>query len=161
MPWVVLGDFNCCGFQSEKAGGNVITESRLAPFKALIFDANLLDIPSSGNFYTWFNQRTDNPIHSKLDRALSNVSWSKAFPNSTYKVLNSLISDHCPLILKIDSAKNCNKRFIFKNYWCKNPDFWDTLISISATSPLGNPIICLYNKLKQLKDSIKDELEIL
>ncbi|KAL0921832.1 hypothetical protein M5K25_008944 [Dendrobium thyrsiflorum] len=155
LPWVVMGDFNCCRYQNEKIGGNDIAASRLAPFNSLIFDANLTDVPSFGNLYTWFNQRVDNPIYSKLDRILANDMWFEEFPNSSYNVLNSLTSDHCPLILKMNIGKRNYQKFMYKNYWCKCPDFWESLISVFAIPTVGNPIISLYDKLHHLKDIIK------
>ncbi|KAL0924645.1 hypothetical protein M5K25_005494 [Dendrobium thyrsiflorum] len=155
LPWVVMGDFNCCRFQNEKIGGTQIAASRLAPFNSLVFDVNLTDVPSSGNFFTWYNQRLDQPIYSKLDRILSNDKWFDVFPSSSYNVLNSLISDHCPLILKTNIERRNNQRFMYKNYWSKNPEFWESLISVFALPSVGNPIISLYDKLHQLKVIIK------
>ncbi|XP_020683371.1 uncharacterized protein LOC110100275 [Dendrobium catenatum] len=155
--WAVLGDFNCCRFPSEKSGGNVLNTSRLAPFNSFIFDANLEDLPSSGNFYTWFNQRADNLIHIKLDRVLINETWISAYPNSYYKVCNSLVLEHTPLILKSKLDRSTSKRFMFKNFWCKIPKFWDILISIFASPSQGNPINSLYQKLNLLKKEIKSK----
>ncbi|KAL0918946.1 hypothetical protein M5K25_010996 [Dendrobium thyrsiflorum] len=155
LPWVILGDFNCCRFQSDKKGGNSIPLSRLAPFNNFIFDSHLMELPSSGLFHTWYNQRTDNPIHLRLDRILANVDWVNTFPNSAYKVVNSLISDHTPLILKYDVLVGSRPRFMFKNFWCHIPEFWSILLSIFDAPSNGNPIISLFLKLKLLKSKIK------
>ncbi|KAL0926686.1 hypothetical protein M5K25_002930 [Dendrobium thyrsiflorum] len=155
MPWVIMGDFNCCRFQSDKAGGNAIPTSKLAPFNNFIFEANLSKIPSSGIFHTWYNQRTENPIHIRLDRMLANDSWFTAFPSSSYKVKNSLISDHSPLILKENPPLQRFPRFLYKNYWNHLPDFWNVLLEVFDRPIVGNPIIWLYNSLKMLKCLIK------
>lgn len=130
----------CCGwlllisivniFKRKKKCGNVIHGSRMAPFNNLIFENNLLELPSSGVFHTWYNQRTDNPIHLKLDRMLSNDAWIIVFPYSNYKVVNSSISDHTPLILKSITEVRSSPRFMFKVFCCHICDFWDILISI-------------------------------
>ncbi|XP_028550583.1 uncharacterized protein LOC114579597 [Dendrobium catenatum] len=127
LPWAVIGDFNTCRLQTEKKGGNIITMDRLYPFNSFIFDNNLIDLPSTGNFHTWFNQRQDNPIHLKLDRVLVNETWINQFPNSHYNVLSSLVSDHTPLILIDVPTKKTPKRFMYKNYWSHIPDFWSIL----------------------------------
>ncbi|KAL0924452.1 hypothetical protein M5K25_005283 [Dendrobium thyrsiflorum] len=155
LPWVILGDFNCCRFQSDKKGGNSIPLSRLAPFNNFIFDSHLVELPSTGLFHTWYNQRTDNPIHLRLDRILVNVDWLSTFPNSDYKVVNSLISDHTPLILKSDVPVGSKPRFMFKNFWCRIPEFWSILLSIFDAPSSGNPITSLFLKLKLLKSRIK------
>ncbi|XP_020703790.1 uncharacterized protein LOC110115030 [Dendrobium catenatum] len=141
MPWAVFGDFNCCRYNSEKSGGACINVSRMAPFNSFIFDCNLVDLPSSGNSFTWFNQRADNPIHLKLDRILINDTC--------------LVSDHTPLFMESNNKRASKKRFMFKNYWCKIPEFWDLLIDIFASQSIGNPIHSLYHKLKALKEGIK------
>ncbi|KAL0919447.1 hypothetical protein M5K25_011542 [Dendrobium thyrsiflorum] len=155
LPWVVLGDFNCCRFQSDKKGGNLIPISRLAPFNNFIFESHLLEIPSSGLFHTWYNQRTENPIHLRLDRILANVEWVNTFPNSAYRVVSSSVSDHTPLILKSEALQGTKHRFMFKNFWCHIPEFWSILLSIFDAPTHGNPIVSLYNKLKLLKCKIK------
>ncbi|KAL0916814.1 hypothetical protein M5K25_014354 [Dendrobium thyrsiflorum] len=154
MPWVIMGDVNCCRFQSDKAGGNVIPNSKLAPFNNFIFEANLSEIPSSGNFHTWYNQRTDNPILIRLDRMLPNDSWFTAFPSSSYKVRNSLISDHSPLILKDNTPLQRFPRFLYKNYWSNLSDFWNVLLEVFDGPIVGNPIIWLYKSLKMLNSDL-------
>ncbi|XP_020705942.1 uncharacterized protein LOC110116623 [Dendrobium catenatum] len=155
LPWAVIGDFNTCRLQSEKKGGNLITMDRLYPFNSFIFDNNLVDLPSTGYFHTWFNQRQDNPIHLKLDRVLVNETWINQFPNSHYNVLSSHVSDHTPLILRdVPTMKN-PKRFMYKNYWSHIPDFWSILLNIFQLPDHGNPILSLYKKLKLLKREIK------
>ncbi|KAL0904358.1 hypothetical protein M5K25_026452 [Dendrobium thyrsiflorum] len=73
QPWIIMGDFNCCRFDSDKAGGNALPASRL-------------DLASVGLFYTWFNQRINLPIHIKLDIALVNNAFLDFFPSAYYKV---------------------------------------------------------------------------
>ncbi|XP_020684285.1 uncharacterized protein LOC110100904, partial [Dendrobium catenatum] len=155
LPWVVICDFNTCRFQSEKKGGNILAIDRLNPINSFIFDNNLLELPSSGNFHTRFNQRLDNPIHLKLDRVLVNEAWINHYPNSHYLVLSSLVSNHTPLILRDHQNFNSKKRFMYKNYWSHIPDFWSILLNIFQTLDLGNPIVRLYKKLKLLKREIK------
>ncbi|KAL0924141.1 hypothetical protein M5K25_004949 [Dendrobium thyrsiflorum] len=155
MPWLIMGDFNCCRFQTEKVGGSAIPISKLKPLNSLVFDCQLLDLPSTGHSYTWFNNQVNNPIHLKLDRVLVNEAWYKAHPTSYYYVGNNMISDHSPLVLKGDTEHKPSPRFMFKNYWGSIPAFWNILISSFAEPIDGNPIHCLYSHLKILKSNIK------
>ncbi|KAL0921203.1 hypothetical protein M5K25_008255 [Dendrobium thyrsiflorum] len=157
MPWIIIGDFNCCRFQSEKSGGNAIPASKLAPFNEFIFDSKVMEIPSTGIFLTWYNQRTVNPIFIRLDRMLANDAWFRAFPNSSYKVLNSNISDHTPLILNSGNELKLLPRFMYKNFWTKFSKFWTHLVTVFDEPYLGNPISWFYRRLKQLKLLIKRE----
>ncbi|KAL0908947.1 hypothetical protein M5K25_023462 [Dendrobium thyrsiflorum] len=53
-PWILLGDFNCCRYSHEKAGGTLLNHNNLIELNNLIFDTKLLDIHSVGYKYTWF-----------------------------------------------------------------------------------------------------------
>ncbi|KAI0488678.1 hypothetical protein KFK09_028517 [Dendrobium nobile] len=154
-PWTILGDFNCCRHPMEKAGGIPLTNTKLGDFNTMIFNAGLHDLSSVGHYYTWFNQQNLNPIHIKLDRVLVNNHWLNKFPNSFYKVGDPSCSDHCPLILlnSVDDLKG--KRFMFKNYCSKIPEFWDCLIDVFSQPNCGSPLNSFMFKLKSLKNIIK------
>ncbi|KAI0500141.1 hypothetical protein KFK09_018350 [Dendrobium nobile] len=51
LPWIVTGDFNCCRFISEKAGGNPLSVDRMGHFNSLIFDTALTDLTSTGSSF--------------------------------------------------------------------------------------------------------------
>ncbi|KAL0911160.1 hypothetical protein M5K25_019277 [Dendrobium thyrsiflorum] len=155
MPWIIIGDFNCCRFQSEKSGGNAIPASKLAPFNDFIFYSNVTEIPSTGIFLTWYNQRTVNPILIRLDRMLANDAWFRAFPNSSYKALNSHISDRSPLILNSGHDLKFLPRFMYKNFWSNFSEFWSLLVAVFDEPYTGNPISWFYKRLKQLKSLTK------
>ncbi|KAL0910332.1 hypothetical protein M5K25_021305 [Dendrobium thyrsiflorum] len=53
------------------------------------------------------------------DRVLINCNWLDVFPNSFYYVDNPMCYDHSPLIVCNYHFSSVNKRFLFKNYWCK------------------------------------------
>ncbi|XP_020688855.2 uncharacterized protein LOC110104200 [Dendrobium catenatum] len=88
----------------EKAGGNLLTADRLGELNNFIFEAGVHDLASVGLFFTWFNQRADNPIHIKLDRMLVNSAFLDLFPTAYYRVTEHLGSDHSPLILSVDAS---------------------------------------------------------
>ncbi|XP_028551172.1 uncharacterized protein LOC114579733 [Dendrobium catenatum] len=121
----------------------------------MIFDTALTDLTSTGIFFTWSNQRNDNPISIKLDRTLVNDKWIASYPNSSYKVLSTSISDHSPLIINTNNHIIYAHRFMFKNHWTKYQDFWDALVDIFAVQLEGNPILKLYEKVRNLKVIIK------
>lgn len=55
IPWILMGDFNCCRFPTDKLGGNTLIQNQLQDFNATIFDIKLKALASMGNSYTWFN----------------------------------------------------------------------------------------------------------
>ncbi|KAL0918711.1 hypothetical protein M5K25_010734 [Dendrobium thyrsiflorum] len=154
-PWTILGDYNCCRFTHEKAGGIPLHSSKLGELNNFIFKSGMIDLASVGHSYTWFNQRTDNPIHIKLDRVLVNSHWLNVYPKSFYNVADPGISDHSPIILLDGSNFKRNHRFLFKNYWTKIPAFWDDIIAVFSQPDNASPICALYHKLKTLKQHIK------
>ncbi|XP_020695761.1 uncharacterized protein LOC110109164 [Dendrobium catenatum] len=115
--WIILGDFNCCRFANEKAGGIELLPSRLGELNNFIFDGGVHDFPSVGLFYTLSNLQISQPIHIKLDRMLVNVEFLYVFPQAYYNILPTANSDHSPLVLLAAPKSHTPRRFLFKNYW--------------------------------------------
>ncbi|PKU64084.1 Putative ribonuclease H protein [Dendrobium catenatum] len=123
----------------------------------MIFTNSLMDLHSVGRKFTWYNQRSDNPIHIKLDRVLVNDSWLKEFPDSFYSLQISSCSDHCPIIVHSGMTNQVRHRFHFKNYWTSIDGFWNILLKAFSELVTGNPFPHLCNSLRSLKASIKSE----
>ncbi|PKU67582.1 putative mitochondrial protein [Dendrobium catenatum] len=123
----------------------------------MIFSQILMDLHSVGNKYTWFNQRSENPIHIKLDRVLVNNSWMKEFPDSYYSIQSPSCSDHCLVILHSGISEQVRHRFLFKNYWTNIDGFWHLLLRAFSDSVSGNPLSHFSNTLRILKTCIKRE----
>ncbi|KAI0515490.1 hypothetical protein KFK09_008154 [Dendrobium nobile] len=140
-----------------RTGGTLLSNSKVLDFNNMIFNVAAHDLASVGHYFTWFNQRTDNPIHIKLDRMLVNDSWLSYFPNSFYLVDSPQISYHSPIILQHDQAHQLKHRFLFKNYWLHNNEFWDSLILVFSQRLRSSPIHAFYQKLKTLKINIKSK----
>lgn len=156
IPWVVMGDFNCVLSSKDKVGGNPISLNNSLDFKHCINDCELIELPSSGLFYTWSNQQIDRPIMSKLDRALCNTFWLETFPTSFYKVTPPLSSDHSPIVVSMDLLSPPSHRFLFKNYWIATEGFAEIVRQAWETYFQGDPFYVLSNKLRMVKRSIKN-----
>lgn len=154
-PWVVMGDLNCCRFDFEKVGGTPIPPGRLGELPNFIFDSGLQDLASVGLFFTWFNQRGDMPIHSKLDRILVNTEFIDLFPTAYYKVDPPSGSDHSPLVMMAHLKNRTSSRFMFKNYWTKKDGFWEDLLYAFDRPNFASPIADFYNSLCDLKQAIR------
>ncbi|PKU66661.1 Putative ribonuclease H protein [Dendrobium catenatum] len=155
QPWVIMGDFNCCRYHTEKAGGSVTSTSRLGELNSFIFNCGVQDLSSTGLFYTWFNQRADNPIHIKLDRVLVNNALLDVFPNAYYHVESHLGSDHSPLIFNSHHEKALSVRFLFKNYWINLEGFWDDVYNAFSSRSARSPMASFFHSLQKLKRSFK------
>lgn len=116
LPWIILGDFNCCRYPHEKAGGNALVASKTSNFNNLIFNTGAHELSPVGHYFTWFNQRVDTPIHINLDRVLVNDAWLNTLNNTYYLMGDPMISDHSPIIVLSHNNIIQNHRFLYKNY---------------------------------------------
>ncbi|XP_020697740.2 uncharacterized protein LOC110110552 [Dendrobium catenatum] len=157
LPWALMGDYNCCRFAKEKIGGTPISISALTDFNEMIFLNGFKDLKSIGFNYSWYNQRTDNPIHIRLDRVLVNDIWLDTYADSYCSIQNPSCSDHSPIILHSGMVAHVHHRFLFKNYWSKLDNYWALLMEIFSKPCSGNPLSHLTASLKLLKDGIKKE----
>ncbi|PKU79785.1 Putative ribonuclease H protein [Dendrobium catenatum] len=157
QPWVILGDFNCYRYETEKAGGTVSTSSRLGELNSFIFNCGVQDLSSTGLYYTWFNQRVDNPIHIKFDRVLVNNALLDVFPHAYYRVESHLGSDHSPIIFNSYHKKALSVRFMFKNYWINMEGFWDDVMSAFSSRSDRSPLASFAHSLQTLKRSLKNK----
>ncbi|XP_020697963.1 uncharacterized protein LOC110110708 [Dendrobium catenatum] len=156
-PWVILGDFNCCRFDTEKAGGSTLSDFRLGELNNMVFNCGVQDLSSTVLFYTWYNQRVDDPIHIKLDRVLVNPALLDYLPLAYYKVDSPLGSDHSPLIFMPSHVKPISSRFLFKNYWINMDDFLDEVFTAFASRSSKSPLASFFHSLHSLKRSIKNK----
>ncbi|PKU70563.1 Putative ribonuclease H protein [Dendrobium catenatum] len=158
FPWAVMGDFNYCRFAFEKSGGTPLNHAALVDFNNMIFRNRLVDLNSVGFKYTWYNQRTINPIHIKLDRVLVNEAWVDTYYDSFCKFHNPSCSDHCPIILNNGMKVQVQHRFLFKNFWTHFDKLWMIILEVFSKPCLGNPISHFTNNLKQIKIGVKKEV---
>ncbi|WVZ80053.1 hypothetical protein U9M48_027564 [Paspalum notatum var. saurae] len=89
------------------------------------FDCGLFDLGYHGPAFTWSNKRfASMPTYERLDRCLANTDWINAFPNTSVHHLPMLYSDHCPILIKMDSlVQKFKKPFRFENRWLQEADF--------------------------------------
>lgn len=155
-PWIIMGDFNCPLTSKDKKGGNSIALNNSLEFKDCINHCGLIELPSTGLYYTWYNQQVDKPIFSKLDGVFCNVEWLESFPFSFYKVTPPLTSDQSPLVTFLQPPTTSPHRFLFRNYWSSNPSFLADLKIAWGTYIQGDPMYNLSNKLKAVKAMLKN-----
>ena len=83
-PLMLVGDFNQILYASEHYSvlPHTLPLAGMAEFHDCIVDNELRDLPARGAFFTWYNERIDDPVVRKLDRVLVNDHWTAAFPES-------------------------------------------------------------------------------
>lgn len=69
-PWLILGDFNQILYHNEKVNASSCSRGNIY-FRMVIYTLQLVDIPSSRNFYKWTNNRHgDKIIWEKMEHSI-------------------------------------------------------------------------------------------
>ena len=123
-PWLVLGDLHEIMDNSEKLGGPARAESSFYPFRSIISDCRLREVPSMGNRFSWVGDRHNHWVQCCLDRALGNEAWFCLFPRAQSEFLQRIGSDHRPLLVRfVNENMSRHGRFMFDKHWISKPDF--------------------------------------
>ncbi|WOL09021.1 hypothetical protein Cni_G17774 [Canna indica] len=123
---IIGGYFNMTKTNSERLNcrGNNIDRRR---FSKLIADCALLDLPSSGIYYTWTNNQIDHAL-AKLDRVLVNSKFWDPLPNARVYGVARKFSDHVSLLLHnplfIPGAAH---PFRIESGWISNLEFFNII----------------------------------
>ncbi|KAL2252275.1 UNVERIFIED_CONTAM: hypothetical protein Sindi_0022200 [Sesamum indicum] len=97
MPWLIMGDFNYVKSPEEKQLGVAPTLYELKDFVNYCVALGLLDIPTTGCYYTWYSNNESNPVWCKLDLVLYNNEWLQAsLYCSAHFNPPGCLSDHSP-----------------------------------------------------------------
>ncbi|XP_026428869.1 uncharacterized protein LOC113324795 [Papaver somniferum] len=154
-PWIILGDYNFILYSAEKTGGADIRPSHYQDLSNCVQDENLLDLPYSGCYYTWFNKQDDSRIGSKIDIIMVNMEWIDQIVDSKAEFLNPGISDHSPGLATIfEKRKHGPPPFRFVNFMTEEPDFLDLVRNVWKDKVGGNPMFVFMSKLRNAKDAI-------
>ncbi|KAL2248481.1 UNVERIFIED_CONTAM: Retrovirus-related Pol polyprotein from type-2 retrotransposable element R2DM [Sesamum indicum] len=128
IPWLIMGDFNCVKSPEEKQHGVTPTWYELKDFVDCCAALGLLDVPTTGCYYTWY----------------SNFNPS------------GCLSDHSPGIVTIfDHTPTKPKLFRFFNMWAEHPDFLSTVEQRWNLHVEGTQQFILCKRLKALQAELK------
>ncbi|WOL14298.1 transposon protein [Canna indica] len=132
---LVGGDFNVTRSDSERFNrlGNA---GDSALFSSIISDSTFVDLPISGQQYTWCNNHSS-PASAQLDRILVGENFASSFAGCVVKVGNPKLSDHAPLTLSVQGSRT-NPMFRFKHFWLVLPSFADTMKDCWTSEIRGN-----------------------
>ncbi|KAG7534390.1 Ribonuclease H-like superfamily [Arabidopsis thaliana x Arabidopsis arenosa] len=135
-PWFMIGDFNEITGNHEKRGGKRRSEPSFLPFRCMIENCGMIEVPSFGNLFSWVGRRSCGPsghrvrrlIKARLDRALANEEWHSIFSHTNVEYLKLWGSDHRPLLASIqNSPSRALKQFFFDKRWLGKPGFKESV----------------------------------
>ncbi|KAK8713402.1 hypothetical protein V6N13_148620 [Hibiscus sabdariffa] len=148
-PVIPGGDFNMVKNMDERLG--VTNDSNaMKRFVDFINCNGMVDLPMSGNCFTWFRAGSIASA-SKIDRFLLSTDICCWFPLASQKVLNRGLSDHCTVLLKEEHVVVRHKTFKWSNHWADDPDF-DKMIKEKFTYIKRRGI---GEKLRRIKAAVK------
>ncbi|XP_074266877.1 uncharacterized protein LOC141590168 [Silene latifolia] len=159
LPFLLLGDLNKIKSPSEKVGGAKVTNARCLRLNNFLSNTNCVDLPFSGNFFTWRKKKTgsDN-VFEILDRALASPIWMSVYPNMQFIHHAFTSSDHCAISVKLQNQNQSHKKahpFRFELMWTLRNDFSKMVKSCWQYQFHGSYMFCLSQKCKFLKQKTK------
>ncbi|KAL2225777.1 UNVERIFIED_CONTAM: hypothetical protein Sindi_3039900, partial [Sesamum indicum] len=157
-PWLVGGDFNAVRDLSEVCGTSGDIRVAMEEFNTCLQNTVLLPLPMQGEWYTWHN-RSAGPrnLWKRLDRILTNDTWTVRFPSVFYQCLTPRTSDHSPMVINGDNQQQFGGMFRFDNFLTLSPDFIPTVQSIWQHQIVGVPMFSVTRKLKALKPLFREQ----
>jgi len=151
--WIVLGDFNVVRSKEERKGSH-FDSNEASDYNDFISSSGLYDIQFAGRRFTRFSK--DGLQMSKLDRILVTSSFFNFWKDPFVQVLHRSISDHCPILLKVDEINFGPSPFRVFDSGFKNADFHNLIVSSwNSFSFIGSADFKLKEKLKALKQAMK------
>jgi len=124
-------------------------------FNEFLRDVELDDLNLLGRRYTWYH--SNGIAMSRIDRVLVSEEWTQFWGPSSLWVLPDDISDHCPLVLKIDGWDWGPRPFRFNNFWLENNKFKGVVEGIwRSCNSSGWMSFVLKEKLRLLKFHLKE-----
>ncbi|XP_057469671.1 uncharacterized protein LOC130758752 [Actinidia eriantha] len=152
-PWCMGGDFNEVRSISERQGCSN-RDRGMADFNNFIDDMEVVDLQLLGRNFTWSSNQ-EGEKWSRIDRFLLNFVWLDKF-NLKQWGLPITISDHCPVLIKLDDRDWGPKPFKFLNVWLSNPNCVKLMEEAwESNTDQGWAAFRIHKKLKSMKASLK------
>jgi hypothetical protein len=139
LPWLILGDLNEILYDYEKEGGRIRPQHFMQAFHDTLDTCGLSDIGYVGDPFTWHR----GAMRERLDRGITNASWSQMQSDAALLHLEYNHSDHRVLLLDTEYNKatpiNGGKQNKFEAKSFKEEGFTDIVQEKWQASDQGQP----------------------
>ncbi|KAA3477206.1 reverse transcriptase [Gossypium australe] len=135
-PWLVSGDFNEIMYSFENSGCQPREEKRMAAFREVLDECQLMDMGFKGASFTWERRNIpETNIKERLDGGITNEKWMHLFPKGNIHHLIRSISDHCPLLISTNNGTiyKQSPRFKFEAWESSNGSISEKLERLQAS----------------------------
>ena len=144
---MVAGDFNLLVNPEDKSNER-INHRMMDKFRSKLNSLELKEVYLNGRRYTWSNERV-NVTLEKVDHVFCTASWEELHPTCFLSAVGSAISDHCPLLLDVNTDLCMGSPFKFEAFWMKAEGFLDIIAEAWASVPReDNPFKTLDMRLR-------------
>lgn len=154
-PLVVLGDFNQILTATEHFSilPYPLPVRGMCDFQACLNQCDLADVETRGTFFTWTNNRPEDPILRKSDRVLGHSKWRETFPDVVAQFGAQGDSDHSPCLLDLSSEQyDRRSRFIYFSFLATHPKFLQVIEDAwNLETQVGSTMFTLSKKLKNFR----------
>ncbi|WZZ89708.1 hypothetical protein YC2023_118287 [Brassica napus] len=122
-------------------------------FQQCLQRSYLSELDIRGTFFSWSNNRTEDPILRKLDRVLCNEKWRDSYPKSVSIFEAPGDSDHSPAVVEFSSVNQVRKcSFKYFSFISTHPRYLaEMLRSWEEPIPVGSKMFSLGQRLKRAK----------
>jgi hypothetical protein len=123
---MVLGDFNYMLSPTDKHNGKVVSTYETSDFRECCFDLGLHDLNYTRCHFSW----TNGTVWSKLDRVLTNPSWSSLQRMAQVHFgTPGAFTDHSSSVVWLDQNVQDRLNFKFFNMWASHDQFLEVVSS--------------------------------
>ncbi|KAK9053811.1 hypothetical protein SSX86_024885 [Deinandra increscens subsp. villosa] len=151
--WIVVGDYNVVRSRSERIGVSFYQQAA-NDFKCFINSMGLVDLILEGHSFNYL--QVIRGSLSKIHRGMVCRDFLVRWPKTHAMAVARELSDHCPIIIDIDTPDYGPIPFKIFPSWLNMEGFEDVINkACGESSGHGAPDVSLAHKLKFIKGAIK------
>lgn len=109
--WLAIGDYNSVFEFGHRINGRSVTDAETVDGARWMDRCGLGFVKSLGHFFSWSKKGiSDSRIYSRIDHCVANDKWLMKYSNTYVHYLNRSLSDHSPLVVKIQKKEDSGGR---------------------------------------------------